>query len=206
MERLFKLVKNKRYLFYLLVALAVVGLAVWLIFLRDNAADRTEKNSASYDTISDSSTGLSFNMSKKFAPISREELSVLNPGFSYGFRASDDPKAQCIISQVKLSAGGTSSPEELRDGVLGEVKKIHPDATIANEATALNLAKFGDAQGILLEIVYTEGNTKIKRVEVIALGKVNEVIAYCQSLADDNQRYYNDFTIFFSSLKLLDQQ
>ncbi|MEX0881312.1 MAG: hypothetical protein WDZ34_00260 [Candidatus Saccharimonadales bacterium] len=200
MRRLVRNDSNRRYLLYL-IALVAIGLALWLIFFN---IDRTKPitKPANFNTVSDSSTGLSFNMSKNFEPIPEEELAAMNPGFSYGFRSASDPKALCIVSQSRLGGRGSVSSKVLRDGILVEVKKVHLDAKLLNESTALNPVKFGEAQGLLLEIAYTEGTDSIRRVEIIALGKAFQVIAYCQSLAADNQRYYKDFTIFFSSLKL----
>lgn len=155
-----------------------------------------------FNHISDSSIGLSFNMSKTFEPISRDELAAMNPGFTYGFKPADDVHASCIISNIKLTASGAVTPEQLRDGLMKEIKKVHPDVKLINPETALNAVKFGDAKGILLQMTYQEGESIIRRVETITLGKTTQVIAYCQSLSKDSARYYNDFTTFFSSLKL----
>ncbi len=202
MRKVLRSILTKRKLLYLALLLVLIALAVWFSAFNKAPENKSETQTTNYNTISDSSTGLSFNMSKKFETIPREELAAMNPGFTYGFRPNDDPNAQCIVSQTKLAGRGSATGEELRNGIMDEVRKVHPDAVVANESTALNPVKFGEAQGILLEILYTEGGSKIKRVEIIALGNVNQVIAYCQSLASDNQRYYDDFTIFFSSLKL----
>lgn len=196
-----KIVAKRRIILYTAIV-AIIAAGIWLMAFRQDPKPVNNAAVKNYYTISDQSVGLSFNVSKKFSPIPREELAAMNPGFTYGFRAVSDLNTICILSQIKLTAGGTITPTELRDGILGEIKKLHPDATITNESTVLNPVKFGEAQGILLEILYTEGASQVKRVEIIALGKTNEVIAYCQSLAADNPQYYNDFTIFFSSLKL----
>lgn len=172
-----------------------------LVLSKDN--DNSPGSQTNHNTISDGSTGLSFNMSKKFVPIPRDELAAMNPGFTYGFRPTGDTDASCIVSQSPLaSSGAIPPPAQLRDGLLNEVKKTHPDAKLANPQAASKPVQFGEAQGVLLELQYSEGVEKVKRVEILAVGKATQVIAYCQSLAQDNQRYYDDFTVFFSSLRL----
>jgi len=184
--------------------LLVIGLVIALGFLILHKNQAKQPEAQNFNTISDSSTGLSFNMSKSFKPIPKTELAAMNPGFTYGFVAENDTQAVCIVSPTTLTKGGTITPEQLRDGILSEVKKVHPDTTLDNAATAANWAQFGNGQGVLLQLTYGDGTTKIKRVEIIALGKSKavQVTAYCQSPATDNQRYYTAFTIFFSSLKL----
>lgn len=195
-----RLTKRWQGLAGLLVSIAI-GVAVWLIFFHKTPVKpATEPN---FNTISDSSTGLSFNMSKKFEAIPKRQLVTMNPAFSYGFQAVDDPNAQCIIVRIELNKTGVAlNPQEVRDNELKAIKVVHPDAMLVNEPTSLNPVRFGKAEGLLLEIVYSENNQKIKRVEVIAIGDIDQVTAYCQSLEADNPKYYSDFTIFFSSLKL----
>lgn len=183
----------------LLISLGVLGS---LFILHKLPKEQKTISPSNFNTVSDSSTGLSFNMSKKFEPIPKEELAGLNPGFAYGYRPINDTKTYCILSQTSLTASGTITPEELRDGILNEIRKLHPDVVLSNSATALNPVKFGEGKGVLLQVTYSEGTTEIKRVEVIALGKAFQVIAYCQSASADNPKYYNDFTTFFSSLKI----
>lgn len=190
--------KGNAYLF-VAMALVAIGIFTWLFGTQDNLQPSQPKN---YNTVTDTAAGLTFNVSKNFEPFPRDELATMNPGFSYGYRAIDNRKAVCILSQTKLGGRGSVTAEELRDGILKEVKRIHPDAKLANEASSLKPVKFGDAHGVLLEIVFSEGESKIKRVEIAALGKIYQIIAYCESNEADSQRYYSDFTIFFSSLKL----
>ncbi len=181
----------------LLIAFGLISILVivgWLL-------TRPENN---YNSVADSSIGLTFNISKKFEVIPRSELTALNPGFLYGYRPPGDSRASCIISQSSLARGGTTSTSDLRDGLLKEVKKLHPDVKLTNENSALNLVKFGEAKGVLLEMEYGKKEQKINRVEIIALGKKIQVIAYCESLGQDNARYYQNFTTLFSSLKLND--
>ena len=185
------------------MVIIIVMLAAIIVLLLGKDKEESAGPPTNYNRVSDGSTGLSFNMSKKFAPIPRNELAAMNPGFTYGFRPADDPDASCILSQSPLIASGTlPSSARLRAGLFQEVKKVHPDVRLDNPRTASNPVRFGKAAGVLLELHYSEGARKIKRVEVIAVGKSTQMIAYCQSLARDNQRYYDDFTTFFSSLSL----
>lgn len=185
------------------MAFIIIALVVIIVLLLGKDKDDSPRTQTDYNTVSDGSTGLSFNMSKKFAPIPRNELAAMNPGFTYGYRPANDPDASCIVSQSPLVTSGTlPSPARLRAGLFREVKKVHPDVRLGNPQTASKPVRFGKAAGVLLELHYSEGVRKIKRVEVIAVGKSTQVIAYCQSLARDSQRYYDDFTIFFSSLSL----
>lgn len=201
MQRVARNLAKQKYLY--LVGLIVAVLVAWFIFFGGDSKKTSDSQPANYNTISDSSTGLSFNMSKKFEAIAKRQLVAMNPAFSYGFQAVDDPNAQCIIVRIELNkAGVVLSPREVRDNELKAIKVVHPDVMLVNEASSLNPAKFGKAEGLLLEIVYTDRDLKIKRVEVIAIGNVDQVTAYCQSLESDNAKYYNDFTTFFSSLKL----
>jgi len=147
------------------------------------------------NTVSDTPHGLSFNISKSFAAIPDKELASLNPGFLYGYRPSGDANTECVISQTKA---GNITAGQLRDGVFNEIKNNHTDANLDSSA----IVQVGVARGVSLQTSFTDGGLRIKRVEVAAVGKTNITFAFCQSLAADSSRYYNDFTIFFSSLKL----
>ncbi len=179
------------------LALALVVFVSFIIFHKKPQA-QTQTNVSDIYTISDASAGLTFNVSKDFTPISDSELKVMNPDFTYGFRPVSDPNAVCIVSKTKLIASGTVTPSALRDGILGTIKSIHTDVKLDSWSPA----KFGDAQGVILQATYTDSGVKIKRVEIIALGQTTEVVAYCQSTSVDSSKYYNDFTTFFSSIRL----
>lgn len=188
----------------LLVAVGIIllvsaGLAIGYFIFQKQPAETTNE---SFNTVSDTSTGLTFNMSKSFAPIAKDQLAAMNPGFNYGFKPDSDANALCIISQSQLKGSGSISGADLKDGLLKEVRKLHPDIKLNNQDSVTKLIKFGDATGILVDINYKQGAYTIRRVEVIAVGKKTQAIAYCQSLAQDNSKYYSDFTTFFSSLKL----
>jgi hypothetical protein len=158
----------------------------------------TKQNTASgslFNTISDTRHGLSFNLSKSFAAIPDKELASLNPGFLYGYRPSGDANTECVISQAEV---GNITAGQLRDGVFNEIKNNHTDASLDSSA----VVQVGMARGISLQASFTDGGLRIKRVEVAAVGKTNITFAFCQSLATDSSKYYNDFTTFFSSLKL----
>lgn len=162
------------------MVIIIIVLAVIIVLLLVKDKDESAGPPSNFNTISDGSTGLSFNMSKEFAAIPRDELVGMNPGFTYGFRPADDSDASCIVSQSPLaSSGAIPPPSELRDGLLKEVRKTHPDAKLTNPQTASRPVQFGKAAGVLLELNYTEGARKVKRVEVIAVGKSTQVIAYC---------------------------
>jgi hypothetical protein len=184
--------KNLRLLLLGLVLVVLGALISYAIFHNDSSS----KPSADpgHVTINDETAGLSFNMSNNFQAIPKEALTLFNGDALYAFRVPDDKNAQCLISQAEpssLTAG------ELRDGVFNEIKNNHPDAKLDSSATVL----VGVARGVSIQISYTDNGNKIKRVE-IAAGKTNLTFAYCQSLAIDSAKYYNDFTTFFSSLKL----
>ncbi len=188
----------------LLVALVVAIVAAAIYHSHSQPQKQASPQQSNLNTISDSSIGLTFNMSKSFDPIPRDELTALNPSFSYGFRPANDANTSCILTQTKLNSSGTITAEQLRDGIVNEVKSVHPDVTLDNPAAAAKWAQFGNGQGVLLQLSFTDGSAKMARVEIIALGKAKpvQVTAYCQSLVSDSVKYYTDFTTFFSSIKL----
>jgi hypothetical protein len=185
---------------YLIVAGVIVVLATsGLILVQHRKPAPAPKN---FYTITDEPAKLKFNVSKNFEPIPKAELASLNPGFNYGFKSKLDPSAQCIVAQSQLKGSGQATPADLRDGLIAEIKKVHPDVELENPQSATKLAKFGQGQGVLLQLSYKEEAVKIRRVEVIALGKSTQVVAYCNSPLELAAKYYPDFTTFFSSLKI----
>jgi hypothetical protein len=181
------------------LALAAVAASAAILII----ALVTQPPAKPYNTVDDSSTGLKFNMSKRFEPIPRDKLAAMNPSFTYGFKSPSDPAASCIVSQTKLASTGNVPPASvLRDGLLGEIKKTHPDVKLDNKANAGKLVKFGSAYGALLEMTYSDKSDLIKRVETLAVSKTSQLTAFCQSRSADNSKYYQDFTVFFSSLEL----
>lgn len=189
--------RNKHRAFVLTSFIVAIGLIAFAGLAITRKAP-TKQNTASqplFNTISDTPHGLSFSLSKSFAAIPEKELASLNPGFLYGYRPSADANTECVISQTEA---GNITAGELRDGVFNEIKNNHTDASLDSSA----VVQVGAARGVSLQTSFTDSGLNIKRVEIAAVGNTKMTFAYCQSLATDSAKYYNDFTIFFSSLKL----
>ncbi|MBI4034505.1 hypothetical protein HY380_01250 [Candidatus Saccharibacteria bacterium] len=184
-----------RYKFFLVAGLLIAAVLItWLVTKNNNSQVPSD-----YYSVNDTTNGLSFNMSRRFLPIARADLPQL---YSYGYQAEGDKYANCYISQSKLKKGQRPSPAQAVKGLLNEIKKVHPDAKLNNQTAASNPVVFGNSTGVLLDLNFKELKKTFRRVEILAVGKTSQVIAYCESLARDNTEYYDDFTIFFSSLKL----
>jgi len=179
------------------------GLIIWLLPpSTDKPADVIPKKN--FNTINDTSVGLSFNVSTDFEPIARDELAAMNPGFTYGFVRVDDKLAKCIVSVSKLKSPGSITATKLRGGLIRAIKKSHPSVKLVNQTESDRLLKFGASPGVLLEVSFKENGNVKNRVEIIALGNKNQVIAYCEGLTKDQARYKDAFTVFFSSFRLDD--
>jgi hypothetical protein len=187
----------RKYLIVALVGLAVLAIG-WLFYYLQKPAEKPKN----YYTITDETAKLSFNVSKNFKAIPKAELAGMNPGFNYGYRSASNPATQCIVAQSQLKGSGKTTPTDLRDGLMAEIKRVHPDVQLENPETATKLAKFGQGQGVLLQLSYKEGDVKTRRVEIIALGKSTQVVAYCNTPLELADEYYNDFTTLFSSIKI----
>jgi hypothetical protein len=189
--------RNKHRLFVLTGSIVAIGLIAFagLAILRKAPTKQNTASQPLFNTISDTPHGLSFNISKSFAAIPDKELASLNPGFLYGYRPSGDANTECVISQTE-AVNITAGP--LRDGIFNEIKNNHTDASLDSSANA----QIGAVRGVSLQMSFTDGGLHIKRIEIAAVGNTKMTFAYCQSLATDSSKYYNDFTIFFSSLKL----
>lgn len=189
--------RNKHRLFALTSSIVAIGLIAFagLAILRKTPTEQNTASQSLFNTISDAPHGLSFNMSKSFAAIPEKELASLNPGFLYGYRPSGDANTECVISQTEA---GNFTAGELRDGVFNEIKNNHTDASLDSSANV----QVGAVRGISLQTSFTDSGLHIKRIEIAAVSNTKMTFAYCQSLAADSSKYYNDFTTFFSSLKI----
>lgn len=185
---------------YQIAAGVIVVLVIggWLVTHRKKPAPAPRN----FYSVTDQTAKLTFNVSKNFEPIPKAELASLNPGFNYGYKSKSDSSTQCFVAESQLKGAGNTSPAQLRDGLLAEIKKVHPDLVLDNPDTASKLAKFGQGQGVLLKMSYMEGAVKTQRVEIIALGKSTQVVAYCNTPTEQASKYYQDFTIFFSSIQI----
>ncbi len=193
--KVMKLRFSNKYLGIVLVALVFIGIGAlisYVIFHKDSSPKIS--TNPGHVTINDTSAGLSFNMSKNFQVIPRNEL-VIFSGALYGFRVPNDTNTECIISQTK---SGKVTAGQLRDGVFKVIKLNHANAQLDSSS----IVQVGLSKGVLLQISYSDASLNIKRVEIAAVGDTYITFAFCQSLAADNPKYYNDFTTFFSSLKI----
>lgn len=172
---------------------AIIGYVIFRNFAPQAAS------SPGFAIVNDSERKLSFNMSNNFKAIPKAALAIFNSNALYGFQAINDKDAWCVITQTKISSPRKVTAGYLRDGTFSTIKKNHPNARL-DKATTI---RAGSAPGVLLEISYEDMASSIKRAEVAALSKSSIIFAYCQSLAADSAKYYNDFTIFFSSLRIV---
>ncbi len=174
-----------------------VVLAVLLIATHRSKPSASTQN----NTVSDTSIGLSFNISKDFQPIPRDVLTAMNPGFLYGFQATDSTSTQCIISQTKLNKPikvSNGALHFLEQGAFDDIQKNHPGAKLIDWA----VVQTASGPAALLETSYKDGSAKIRRAEVILPSDTALTFAYCQSPSGQNDRYRSDFSVLFDSLKV----
>ena len=187
----------RKYYIYALVALIIIVAVVAFVIYRHNNPTAKSEPKKDYYSVSDESVSVAFNISKNFTPIEKKELLALNPNYLYGYRAYQDPKTVCFVSQTKITKQGKITAVYLKDGTFAAIKKNYPSA---------KLNKWDTIKGqpaVFLEISYKDKGEDISQPEVILVSSKNTSFFFCQTLTKDKVKFPNDFTIFFSSVRSL---
>ncbi len=149
--------------------------------------------------VNDESIGIAFAITKEFKRINQSELIKLNPAFVFGYQHQSDSGVSCYISQTQLLKPGTITPEYLREGTLGELRKSLPDVQLA-DSKPIQLGK--GVSGVLMQLTYTDNSVAYRRVEAVGTTPSFATFAYCDAPESSYSNYASEFEDFIGSLRL----
>jgi hypothetical protein len=180
----------------------IICLTAWFVVgARQAAPHQTKKIQTTADAykIVDDPLGLTFSISKKFQPMSSDELKKLNPFFVYGYEVPDVAKVRCVISQTVRSSPAAVSPEDLGKGTFAQLQKSFPDASaVGYQQIALKNRR----QAAELVATYHDDGVLVRQVEVVTATGARTSFAFCTSPDPLYGYYLPKFSQFFTSLEV----
>lgn len=181
---------------FILVGLGLLGN---LFVFHDNKKSSNNSSSTDFNSISDSTVGVSFSISKKLEPIDVQILRLQKADLLYGYSPPGVSTVECAIYQTKRLKPGNVALADLAAGTLIHIKETHPDVKLDNLKKVLVPEGL---TGAAMKLSYKDGGADIIRLELVATTDTRTTFAFCFSPKSLYQFYANDFVSFFDSIKI----